>query len=78
MMGKVMIGRFYIRRFQQSSHVARLLGTVETHVKGRVAAVTASLHCYVPLDDPNTMIEFWEYLMKNRCTGCGNHCRGQQ
>ena len=59
--GLEMIGRFYIRRFQQSSHVARLLGTVETHVKGRVAAVTASLCCYVPLDDPNTMVEFWEY-----------------
>lgn len=56
-----MVGRLYIRRFQQASHVIRLLGTVETHVKGRIAAVTASLACYVPNNDPATMIELWEY-----------------
>ena len=56
-----MIGRLYIRRFQQAGHVVRLLGTVETHVKGRVAAVTASLACFVPTSDPTVMIELWEY-----------------
>ena len=56
-----MIGRLYIRRFQEPAHVVRLLGTVDTHVKGRVSAVTASLCCYVPVDDPNIMVEVWEY-----------------
>lgn len=56
-----MIARLYIRQFQSADNVNRLLGTVETHVKGRISAVTASLDCFVPAADPTVMIELWEY-----------------
>lgn len=56
-----MTARLYLRTFKTPEMVTRMLGTVETHVKGRVAAVTASLYCYVPEQHPNVMVELWEY-----------------
>ena len=41
--------------------VQRMLGTIDTHVMNRIAAVTASLMVYVPHDHPNRMVELWEY-----------------
>lgn len=56
-----MIARLYFRTFKQSDMVQRMLGTIDTHVMNRIAAVTASLMVYVPNDHPNQMVELWEY-----------------
>ena len=56
-----MTARLYIRRFNSVENVERLIGTVETHVMNRISAVTASLMVMASNDQPNIMVELWEY-----------------
>ena len=56
-----MIARLYFRTFKKPEMVQRMLGTVDTHVMNRIAAVTASLLVYVANHKPNVMVELWEY-----------------
>ena len=56
-----MIARLYFRTFKQPEMVRRMLGTIDTHVMGRISAVTASLLVYSCQDDPCQMVELWEY-----------------
>ena len=56
-----MIARLYLRTFKHPEMVQRMLGTIDTHVMHRIAAVTASLLVYVPSERPDQMIELWEY-----------------
>ena len=56
-----MIARLYFRTFKQLDMVQRMLGTIDTHVVNRIAAVTASLMVYVPYDHPTQLVELWEY-----------------
>ena len=54
------VARLYIRHFRSVADAERLLSSVETHVRDRIAAVSASLTCFQP-QDRRIVIELWQY-----------------